>query len=257
MIRSFVAQASALLASAALAFLLIAPVAVPSAEGGTVTFPASCTSWTPGGGTSGTLATNVAATTTYSVTATDAAGATSTKSVTVTVSNGAPPPPPGGGGTALCAQYANVLPIVNATFGQQASFYSQTSGNFGDNAVWVIQLTVPAGTPTGILASAFTVAEYQGTNTPRQLTLSTQACDFRTGIDPTGSNGPLTLCQDGSSCQVSYIVQPLPTRGAGFGMAYLTAGQTYYINVRNYSNYPTPGYDCGLTSCNAIMNYQP
>src|ERR1700676_4706256 len=139
MIRSFVARASALLASATFAFLCIAPVAVPPAQGRTLNFPDACSLadngsgnftmtcgttppgalncsiiggpsgavaagaaisltmscsggttpyrylWTPGGGSSGALATTVAATTTYSVTATDAAGATNTQSLTVTV----------------------------------------------------------------------------------------------------------------------------------------------------------------------------
>jgi hypothetical protein len=187
------------------------------------------------------------------VTATDAASASSTKSVTVAVSNG----DGGGGGTGLCANYANVLPTVNATFGQQASFFSTQSGSFGDNAVWVIKMTVPAGTPNTPYAGAFTTAEYQGPNTPRQLTISTQACDFRAlDLTGSGSSGPLTLCQDGSTCQIQYVVGP-PPRGFT-GIAYLTAGQTYYINVRNYTNWPTPGYSCtGFNTCNAIMNYQP
>jgi hypothetical protein len=44
MIRSFVAQAGALLASATLAFLLIAPVAAPSAQGRVLSFtvPDAC-----------------------------------------------------------------------------------------------------------------------------------------------------------------------------------------------------------------------
>jgi hypothetical protein len=309
MIRSFVAQAGALLASATLAFLLIAPVAAPSAQGRVLSFtvPDACTlspdgnggmvmtcgstpppsafscsliapsqvaanspfnvtmscnggtlpyqyQWNPVGANGAQLSTSVTVNTIFNVTATDAANAISTKSVTVNVSSGGG----GGGGTGLCANYANVLPTVNATFGQQASFFSQQSGSFGDNAVWVIQLTVPAGTPNTVYAGAFTTAEYNGPNTPRQLTISTQACDFR-AMDPTGSSGPLTLCQDGTSCQISYIVQPLPTRGGGSGIAYLTAGQTYYINVRNYTNYPTPAYSCGgdRPTCNAIMNYQP
>src|SRR6202163_2158048 len=119
MIRSFVAGASALLASATFAFLVLAPVAVPPAQGRTLNFPDTCSLvdqgggnfimncgatppgalncsisgapsgsvapgsaislsmnctggttpyrylWTPGGGSSAQLATNVAATTTY------------------------------------------------------------------------------------------------------------------------------------------------------------------------------------------------
>jgi hypothetical protein len=52
MIRSFVAQAGALLASATLAFLLIAPVAAPSAQGRVLSFtvPDACTLSADGGG---------------------------------------------------------------------------------------------------------------------------------------------------------------------------------------------------------------
>ena len=171
MIRSFVVRASALLASATFAFLCIAPIAVPSAQGRTLNFPDTCSLvdqgggnfnmncgvtppgalncsligapsgsvapgaaisltmscsggttpyrylWTPGGGSSGTLSTTVAATTTYSVTATDAANATSTQSVTVTVSGGGGG---GGGGTGFCSQFANVLPIDERDMGPGA-----------------------------------------------------------------------------------------------------------------------------------------
>jgi hypothetical protein len=50
MIRSFVARASALLASATFAFLCIAPVAVPPAQGRTLNFPDTCTLVDQGGG---------------------------------------------------------------------------------------------------------------------------------------------------------------------------------------------------------------
>ena len=301
MIRSFVARASALLASATFAFLCIAPVAVPSAQGRTLNFPDACSLadngggnftmtcgatppgalncsiiggpsgavaagaaisltmscsggttpyrylWTPGGGSSGTLATTVAATTTYSVTATDAANATSTQALTVTVSGGGGG---GGGGTGFCSQYANVLPTVNVTWGQQGQWQSSQSGNFGDNTVWVFKLVVPPGTPPSVVGGRFTVSEFQGPNTPRQLTISTQACDFRPQ-DFTGQAGPLQACNNGSTCDLYYAVAPPFV----FGPAGLTSGQTYYISVRNYTSFN--GYDCGQTSCNALMNFQP
>src|ERR1700674_3170259 len=50
MIRSFVARASALLASATFAFLVIAPVAVPPAQGRTLNFPDACSLADQGGG---------------------------------------------------------------------------------------------------------------------------------------------------------------------------------------------------------------
>ncbi len=214
-----------------------------SCIGGT---PAYRYSWS-GGATTGTLSTTVAATTTYTVTATDAANATSTQSATVTVSGGGG----GGGGTGLCAQYANVLPTINATWGQANSWFSSQSGNFGDNTVWVFKLFVPVGTPNSVLNGTFTLAEYQGSETLRQMTISTQACDFRTK-DYTGANGPLSV-SNGTRVTIDY--------GVGtpfiFGPAELTAGQTYYVSVRNWQLDPTPQSSCGLASCNVKMHTEP
>ncbi len=226
--------------------------------GGAVTLTATCSgggaptsyAWTgnnlPTPTVTNVASTNITATTSFSVTPSNGTGPGNTASVTVNVA--------GSGLGPECAKFANVLPVVNATWGQQSSWHSQDSGSFGDNAVWVIKLVVPAGTPNSNSAGSFTTAEFNGPNTPRQLTISTTACDFRPR-QYQGINGPLTLCQDGTSCQISYSVS---TPQAFGGIAGLTAGQTYYINVRNWSNYPTPGgYDCAQTSCNAIMNHQP
>jgi hypothetical protein len=307
MIRSFVAQATALLASAALAFLFIAPIAMTPATAGNLNFPSNCSvtdvgggnftltcgssnpsafgctligapsgsvalnsvqslfmscsggtqpyhySWTPNLSTGSTLPvpTTVAGTTPYTVTATDSASGSSgpfTASVTVT---GSSSDPGGGGATGLCAQYANVLPIVNATWGQPASWQSSQSGNFGDNAVWVFKLTVPQGTPTSIINGSFYVLEYQGPETLRQITISRSQCDFRTK-DYTGANGPLAVA-NGTRATVYY--------GVGtpflFGPAELTPSQTYYVNVRNWQLDPTPQSSCGQAACNVLMSAQP
>lgn len=165
----------------------------------------------------------------------------------------APPTPPGPPQT-LCAAFGSVLPIIGVTWGRQGSWHSSDSGSFGDNAVWVFKLAVPAGAPSSTSTGSFTTAEFNGPNTARQLTISTQACDFR-ARDYTGVNGPLVVCQDGTSCQVSYAVATPKATG---GIAGLVAGQTYYVNVRNWSNFPPPpAFDCGQATCNAIMNFQP
>jgi hypothetical protein len=182
----------------------------------------------------------IAATTFFTVTPSNAGGNGNQATVSVNVA---------GTVVGFCGQYQNVLPTVNATWGQQGLWQSTASGNFGDNTVWVFKLVVPPGTPLSSVIGRFTVNEGQGPNTPRQLTISTQACDFR-ATDYTGVNGPLQACNNGSTCQISYgVATPFI-----FGPAGLTAGQTYYINVRNYVGYPPPGrYDCGQTSCNALM----
>jgi hypothetical protein len=303
MIRSFVARASALLASATFAFLCIAPVAVSPAQGRTLNFPDTCTLqdqgggnfnmscgatppgalncsiigapgtvapgaaisltmscsggttpyrylWTPSGGSSGTLSTTVAATTTYSVTATDAANLTSTQGVTVTVSGGGGGG--GGGGTGFCSAFANVLPIMNATWGQALSVASSASGPFGDgnSSVWVFRLTVPAGTPTSTVTGRFSLWEYGTAGTLRQMTLSTQACDFR-AKDYAGVNGPLAV-SNGTTVTVSYAV----ATPFIFGPAGLTPGQTYYVSVRNWQLDPPPQNSCP-SNCTAQMNVDP
>jgi hypothetical protein len=304
MIRSFVVRASALLASATFAFLCIAPVAVPPAQGRTLNFPDTCALvdqgggnfnmscgatppgalncsiigapsgpvaagaaisltmscsggttpyrylWTPGGGSSGTLSTSVAATTTYSVTATDAANVTSTQGVTVTISGGGGGG--GGGGTGFCSAFANVMPIMNATWGQALSVVSSASGSFsdGNSSVWVFRLTVPAGTASSTTVGRFSLWEFNGPGTFRQMTISSQACDFR-AKDYTGVNGPLAV-SNGTTVSVSYgVVTPFI-----FGPAGLVPGQTYYISVRNWQLDPTPQNSCA-SNCNAQMNVDP
>jgi hypothetical protein len=185
-----------------------------------------------------------------------AAAAASAATVTPPASPGSPslapgPRPPA---HALCKGFGMLLPIIDATWGKQGTWHSADFGSFGDNVVWVFKLVVPVGTPTSTSAGSFTIAEFLGPNTPRQLTISKQACDFRMR-DFTGATGPLAVCQDGTSCQISYAVQ---TPTAFGGIAGLAAGQTYYVNARNWSNFPPPpAYDCGQTTCNAIMNLQP
>jgi hypothetical protein len=82
------------------------------------------------------------------------------------------------------------------------------------------------------------------------MTISTQACDFRTK-DYTGANGPLAV-SNGSGTQIIY--------GVGtpfiFGPAALTAGQTYYFSMRNWQLDPTPQSSCEGT-CNAMGENSP
>jgi hypothetical protein len=222
--------------------------------GGVVVLTASCTgggvptgyAWTgnnlPTPTGTNVASTSITATTTFTVTPSNGGGNGNTASVTVNVASNV---------VGFCAQYVNVMPVINATWGQQASWQSFASGNFGDNSVWVFKLVVPPGTPNSLIIGRFTTAEYQGPNTFRQLTISTQACDFRQK-DYTGVNGPLAV-SNGTTAEISYgVATPFI-----FGPAGLTAGQTYYISVRNWQLDPTPQWSCGLTSCNAIMNDIP
>jgi len=42
-----------------------------------------------------------------------------------------------------------------------------------------------------------------------------------------------------------------------FGPAAFTAGQTYYVNVRNWQLDPSPQNSCLQTTCNALMSDDP
>jgi hypothetical protein len=223
--------------------------------GGAVVLTASCTgggaptsyAWAgnnlPTPTTANVASTSITATTTFTVTPSNGGGNGNTASVTVNVS--------GGSASGFCGQYANVLPIINVTWGQQGSWQSTASGSFGDNTVWQFKLVVPPGTPNSSVNGRFTAFEYFGPSTFRQLTISTQPCDFRQK-DYTGVNGPLAV-SNGTSVEVDYgVATPFI-----FGNAGLTAGQTYYISVRNWQLDPTPRSSCGQTSCNAGTNDIP
>jgi hypothetical protein len=230
------------------------PTTLP-ASGGQVLLTASCT----GGGTptsyvwSGpvplsltTVPTQtsqpIVQTSTFTVQPSNAGGPGNLATVMVNVGNVV---------SGFCGQYQNVLPTINATWGLQGQWFSSQSGTFGDNAVWVFKLVVPPGTPNSQIIGRFTTAEYSGPNTPREISISTQPCDFRTK-DYLGVNGPLAVGH-GSTAEISYGVQ----QPFIFGPAGLTAGQTYYINVRNWQLDPTPQWSCGLSTCNALMSDIP
>jgi hypothetical protein len=157
-----------------------------------------------------------------------------------------PPIPPVG----FCAQYAKVMPIT-ATWATQQSWHSSDSGSFGDNVIWMATLVVPPATLPSVLNGRFTIFEYTGPATPRQISISLSPCDFRKK-DYTGANGPLAL-GNGSTAEISYGVGVAsPT-----GPAALTPGKTYYISMRNWKLDPTPGWSCGLPTCNAGLNDIP
>lgn len=224
--------------------------------GGAVTLTATCTgggaptsyAWT-GNNVPTPTATNVASTsvtttTTFTVTPSNAGGNGNTASVTVNVA---------GNVVGFCGQYSNVLPIVNVTWGIAANWNSSASGSFGagNSSIWVFRLVVPPGTLGSSYTGRFTVFEFQGPTTFRQMTISTQACDFR-NKDYTGANGPLAV-SNGTTASVSYGV----STPFIFGPAGLAAGQTYYVSVRNWQLDPSPQNSCLQTNCNALMNLDP
>jgi hypothetical protein len=147
-----------------------------------------------------------------------------------------------------------VLPIVTVPWGLGANWQSTASGSFGDgnNTIWVFKIVVPPGTATSSVTGRFVVSEFNGPTTFRQMTISPTACDFRTKTDRNGVTGPLAV-SNGTTASVSYaVVTPFV-----FGPAALTAGGTYYVNVRNWQLDPSPQNSCLQTTCNALMSDAP
>jgi hypothetical protein len=183
-------------------------------------------------------------TTSFSVTPSNAAGAGNTAQVSVAVQQVV---------TGFCSQYGTVIPAspINVPWGTPMSAQSAQSGSFGDNTVWVFQIAVPAGAPTASVNGYFQAAEFGGLATPRQMTISRSACDFRPK-DYTGVNGPLSV-SNGNTVAIYYGVGTPQFFG---GIAKLTPGTTYYVNIRNWSA-DSSSYSCGQGTCPAIMNEQP
>jgi len=157
------------------------------------------------------------------------------------------------GGLANCAnQGFKVIPAngVTAPWATGGSWQSSQNGSFGDNTVWLFQIT--AGGGASATMGRFTVSEYQGPITSRQMTISSTPCDFRKK-DYTGLNGPLSV-SNGTTAEIYYGVCTPQLFG---GTACMAPGQVYYVSVRNWQTNPTPQASCGQAACNAIMNNQP
>jgi hypothetical protein len=90
--------------------------------------------------------------------------------------------------------------------------------------VWVIKLSVPADA-TG--NGQFSIAEFAGPPTAREVTLSRVPCDFRAD-DPTGNNGPL-LHLEGISVAKTFVIGA--SSGGKVGLA---PGLDYYVSIRNW-----------------------
>ena len=187
---------------------------------------------------------NITQTTSFSVTPSNSAGPGNTAQVTVVVQQQV---------TGFCSQFGTVIPAspINVPWGSAFNAQSAQSGAFGDNTVWVFQMSPPSTAQQGASPGYFQAAEFGGLATPRQMTISRSACDFRTK-DYTGLNGPLSV-SNGNTVAIYYNIGTPQLFG---GTAYLTPGTTYYVSIRNYS-VDSGSYSCGQGTCPAIMNEQP
>jgi len=258
-------QASAPLLAPSGCSLQASPSSLPTG-GGATTLTVNCTgggaptnyAWNGGSLTASTTtnsqATNLTATTSFSVTPSNSAGSGNTASTSVSVA---------GTTTSLdfCTQYTSVV-VVDIPWGGQA-FTGGAAGSFFKAGVLVARFTVPANftnTPgsKGLVAHA----EYTDPPTFRQASLSTKACDFR-GV-AVKSTDKYTWSVGGGGVTDPLIWVASNSGGASFtvtgsvvGVPQLVPGQTYYYNIRNWSPYLNSGaggVSCGGSTCNAIVS---
>ena len=238
-----------------------------AAGGGNVTLTALCTSGTlpinftlaggPFNGQTGVQSSaNVGAQFTANVTASTTIGGSASNGSSAGLANAAITVGSSGGGGGGGAGFANctnqgftAIPAGGATvtWGTGMQAFSSQAGTFGDgnSTVWVFKIAVPAGTPNTTVPGRFTVAEFGSFATSRQMTVSTLPCDFRPR-DINGNNGPLAVQGDGTTVSLYWGVGAHQSYWAG-----MTAGQTYYISVRNWGS--GTGNSCG-GNCTALMS---
>ena len=153
------------------------------------------------------------------------------------------PPAPVG----LCGQFPSALYSEAGTSNTTiySTFFPDPPG-FAYNGVWAVRFTVPGTASAGQFGS-LAAAEFNGSPTFREVTVSQTACDFRP-TDLSGATGPLGR-QYGNSATLPFTI------GAGSNSyAGLQAGQTYWFNVRN--NIPGQGLSCTAAQeqCRALVS---
>jgi len=162
----------------------------------------------------------------------------------------------GGGGLANCtSQGFSVLSGGTIPWGVDATYHTSDpgGGSFGDNVVWLFQIT-----PTTITApnhySSFIVSEYGGAPHTRLMSLSPTPCDFRVPQDNNGVNGPLWIAGGTTAHLESGSYDPANVANT-FGWPWLMApGTTYYLSIRNY-DFGLGASSCGTSDCRAVLTF--
>jgi hypothetical protein len=209
--------------------------------GQTITLTATCSNsptsyaWTNCASTTSTcLATsNSAGTQNYSVQATNVIGTSTAASVGVTWQQSTTPPD-------FCASYSSVI-STSVPWGSSPTIYTKDFGPLKSGGVAVIAIVIPS-TISPAAWGRLQWAEYVDPRGDRQVTLSRSPCDFR-GVDASGVNGPLVVT-GGVSGDVYYN---LGAARFGYPEGHVSAGQTYYVNMRQING-------CGSSgSCNMVL----
>jgi len=144
-----------------------------------------------------------------------------------------------------CSLYPNV---VIMDFPLSGTVDTTANGGFAADGIFVGRMTIPANVnPAGVGQVRF--VEFVDGEAARQMTVSSQPCDFRgfvvasvSATDPTGTNYPIRW----SNSQTPSISYQSTGPSAN---AVLQAGQTYYFNVRNV-DWASGLASCQTASCN-------
>jgi hypothetical protein len=230
----------------------IAPVSALPAGGGLVNLSASCSGgdpvtnyhWTATGSPSGlnadtstgTNSATISATTSFTVVASNASGPASPATTSVQV---------GGviGGISCAAQGFNRTMSYSwnwATGNQFVQTYNDGQGPLGANGMIVIAFTPTADVTDGNI----TISEYPGgIGTTRAVVISTQPCDIGGGSAATVQYG----AKFGYNIGNAFTVAPKSLRG----VAKLTAGTQYYINIANRDS---TGVGTCISQCEVRVN---
>ena len=209
--------------------------------GQTITLTATCTNspttyaWTNCSSTTSTCqaTSNTAGTQNYSVQATNVVGTSTAAATSVTWQQSSAPPD-------FCGNYKDVVQTA-VPWGSSPTIYTKDFGPMKAGGVAVVAIYIPTSLPSTAWGR-LQWAEYVDPRGDRQVTLSRSPCDFR-GVDASGANGPLVVT-GGVSGDVYYN---LAAARFGYPEGKVTAGQTYYVNLRQTNG-------CGQSgSCNMVL----
>jgi hypothetical protein len=155
----------------------------------------------------------------------------------------------------LCGQYTGGVEQMDLPWPPSGdTIYTPQGGGFNGNGVFVGVLSIPAGATSATQLGQINWGEYGDPPANRVVTVSTQACDFRTGwtggfqVDSSTATAPLTWLAG----QTGGIIYSIGTQTASAtGQPKLQAGMTYYFNVINKDI--LGNNTCGTSTCNMVI----
>jgi hypothetical protein len=155
----------------------------------------------------------------------------------------------------LCGQYTGGVEQMDLPWPPSGdTIYTPQGGGFNGSGVFVGVLSIPAGATSATQLGQINWGEYGDPPANRVVTVSTQACDFRTGwaggfqVDSSTATAPLTWLAG----QTGGVIYSIGTQTASAtGQPKLQAGMTYYFNVINKDI--LGNNTCGTSTCNMVI----